>query len=206
MMGGAVLAGASNLSCLQSLKLADVGSDQCPVQLQCLPSGLTALHLTQVVASATPDGSSSSSSDSTWQLPALKELTLDHCEVCPTVLLLRLPQLQYFSCRDVNFSEDNGQNWFFDVHRALPHLQQLQTLHLAWCGHDDLGAEEFASVTASSHLTSLVLASCDVPAGAARHMFGAGRLLPHLQQLHISHDGFFPSAPAGRWGWLGEHR
>jgi hypothetical protein len=77
-LDGAVLAGSSNLSRLQSLKLNGVGSEECPVQFQYLPSSLTALHLTSVVISSAPDGSSSSSSDSTWQLLALKQLTLDN--------------------------------------------------------------------------------------------------------------------------------
>jgi hypothetical protein len=115
----------------------------------------------------------------------LWQLTLDECVAAPTGLLLRLPQLQYFYC--CHDFEGLG-----DLHSALPHLQQLQTLHLFWYGWD-LGAEEFASVTASSHLTSLVLVSCEVPAGAARHMFDAKRLLPHMQQLNITNTNIFPS-------------
>jgi hypothetical protein len=182
---GAVLAGASNLSCLQSLKLKGVGSDECPVQFQYLPSSLTALHLTEAATSSAPDGSSSSS-DSTWQLPALKQLTMVESGVPPSVLLLRL---QYFKCSD----EPGG---FRDLHAALPNLQRLQTLHLSWFG-DGLAAEELASLTASSHLTSLELVSCCVPAGAARHMFGAGRLLPHLQQLNITDAELEPNGPPG---------
>jgi hypothetical protein len=113
-------------------------------------------------------------------------------------VLLQLPQLEYFSCYDQ--SEDQSKS-LCSMHSALPHLQQLQTLHLSWYG-EGVAAEDFASLTASSHLTKLVLVNCDVPAGAARHMFGAGWLLPHLQQLNISYEGFFPTAPADRWKWL----
>jgi hypothetical protein len=181
-LGGAVLAGASNLSRLQSLKLEIFGSRECPVQFQHLPSSLTALRLADVATSSAPDGSSSSSSGSTWQLPALKQLTVADSGF-PTTLLLRLTQLQHFIC-------GGHFGGVVDVvHAALPHLRQLQTLHLT-CYGEGVAAEEFASVTASSHLTSLVLVSCEVPAGAARHMFGAGRLLPHLQQLNTTDSVF----------------
>jgi hypothetical protein len=189
-LGGAVLAGASNLSRLQRLQLRYVGSDECPVQSQYLPSSLTALHLDYVIPSSAPDGSSSSSSDSTWQLPALQELTMDEAEI-PLTVLLHQSQLQYLRC-SAEMEE------FGNLHAALPHLQQLQTLHLTYFGGEDVGAhvaaEEFASVTASSRLTSLVLVDCVAPAGAARHMFGAGRLLPHLQQLSLT-DSEFSETP-----------
>jgi hypothetical protein len=180
-----VLAGASNLSRLQSLKAIRIGGKGGPMQLQYLPSSLTALHLTGVVARLAPDGSSS---DSTWQLPALRKLTMVHCDVPPPVLL-RLPQLQYFSHSVERYSMNK-------MHRALPHLQQLQTLQLT-CFGAGVSAEMFAAVAASSHLTSLVLVSCRMPARAARHMFGAGRLLPRLQQLNTTDDEIVPGAPPG---------
>jgi hypothetical protein len=161
-LDGAVLAGASNLTRLQSLKLEGIGSKECPVQFQYLPSSLTVLHLVDVVTSSAPDSSNNSSSDSTWQLPALKQLTIVDCVANPTVLLLRLPQLQHLTWDDEN---GKGSLHLMEMMKDLPHLH---TLHLA-CFYNSAGAAEFASVTASSHLTSLVLVSCDVPAAAQLH-------------------------------------
>jgi hypothetical protein len=130
VLGGAVLAGVSNLRRLQSLNLRKIGSKECPARFQNLPKTLTALQLD-------------------W------------------------------AC------VDDPRGGFQDTVGMLPQLQQLQVVHLS-CFGDGLDAADFAALTASSCLTSLVLMSCVVSTKAARHMFRPGQLLPHLQQINIS--------------------
>jgi hypothetical protein len=181
-LGGAVLAGASNLSRLKSLELKNIGS---PVQFQRLPSSLTSLELLNVIVTTT--SGSSSSSGSSWQLPELQQLLVQDCEL-HVETLPQMPQLQHLT-----WDEKITEGSFDLLEITLPHLQQLQTLYLAYIYYS-AGPAAFSAMTASSNLTSLVLVSCDVPAGAARHMFGAGRLLPHLQQLNITHNELQPGA------------
>jgi hypothetical protein len=173
-LSGAVLGRASSLSQLQCLKLVDVGSSHCPVRFADLPCGLTALHLSCVGTAITFDSSSSSS----WQLPLLRQLKVQDCEV-PAAALQRMPQLQHFWCENDLLSDFHG------IAAGLQHLQQLQTLKLAWFGQD-MQAAEFAGLTASSHLTSLELLTCGVDEGAARHMFRQGQLMPQLQRFLIA--------------------
>jgi hypothetical protein len=75
---------------------------------------------------------------------------------------------------------------------ALRGMQQLQSLHvhadqgLEAYGKDDL--KQFAALTASCCLTSLVLGSnmCQpLPRGALHHMLKAGKQLPHLKTLEL---------------------
>lgn len=74
---------------------------------------------------------------------------------------------------------------------ALAALQSLQHLHLQLGELDTVRvpAQQFSTLTTSSHLTELAIDSNNLsplPPGAARHMFPTGRQLPLLQRLTIS--------------------
>jgi hypothetical protein len=72
---------------------------------------------------------------------------------------------------------------------ALQNLQQLQSLSLHGCKVTALEGDEmqqYAALTASTHLTQLDLVSyddCLMADGAARYMFSEGKQLPHLKKL-----------------------
>jgi hypothetical protein len=130
------------------------------------------------------------------QLPLLQKLDVDRvrpqgkCTPQHVCLLLRqtpaLSELQFVGdCRS-----------FLD--RASGVLSQLQSLQHVWLYtlgwvHDeqlsnDLEAAQLAALTSSSQLTALEFSCLEVPTGAVRHMFAAGRQLPRLQSLCIGYS------------------
>jgi hypothetical protein len=120
-------------------------------------------------------------SSSSWQLPSLRRLEVVDYHF-PAAALLHMPQLQHIS-----FHNDPA-GCFDGILTAMQHLQQLQTLKLSWCQ----GAAEaagFAGLTASSHLTSLELHACDIPAGLVHDMFWQGHMMPQLQLFRTTAYG-----------------
>jgi hypothetical protein len=171
-LSGLALVLASSLIQLQHLDLKTVGTEEHPVQLQALPGSLSLLSLSDVVV-----GSMTGISSSSWSLQRLQELELLETDVPPTVLL-HMPQLQSLFWHTNQFLEKQ------ELLSVLPKLQQLRSLSLD--GVDGpAAASDYAALTASSNLDTLSLYACGLAASAVEHMFGAGRLLPHLHAIGI---------------------
>jgi hypothetical protein len=67
--------------------------------------------------------------------------------------------------------------------QQLTHLSVYSTLHTSTAP-----AAAYSSLTASSKLQHLNISRCTLPAGVWQHLFPAGRQLPHLRTLDLSHN------------------
>jgi hypothetical protein len=158
--------------------------------MQWLPSSLTSLRLSECTVSCAAARGSSSSSNSSWELPVLEQLELTEEGVggFEPALLQQMPQLRVFSYTPLEVLEADHQWPPVDREQqlveALPQLQHLQHLQLEYLVHWP-SPSSCASLTASSQLTALVLRECRLPAGAVQHMFAAGQQLQQLQQLEV---------------------
>jgi hypothetical protein len=183
---GAAVAAVSRLTQLQRLRLVDVCTpgympgDQAPVPLhmQHLPSSLTLLKLTACQVCCNDSRPNSRGQ----QLGRLKELSLDLTADFQLEVLEHMTSLTHVSA-DGFWPEELAA-----LLGALPLLTQLRHLHLQEFSAGSAGelppAASYVALTASSQLTVLLL-SCGMHHDAARHMFAAGRQLPHLQRLEI---------------------
>jgi hypothetical protein len=99
-------------------------------------------------------------------------------------------QLQHLS---IHCSIPGGAAGIVQLLCHLPLLQQLTHLDLAGSLTTVLGdfgippATAYSALTACSKLQHLNISRCKLPGDAWQHVFPAGRQLPHLQTLHISH-------------------
>jgi hypothetical protein len=133
--------------------------------------------------------------------PHLTRLELRSCRVEPGVLAgkTRLQHLEIYS---------GSIRGAARVAQLLSHLQSLQQLtHLSLTDSvtdvedKPTAAAAYSALTASSKLQHLDVSMCQLPAGVWQHIFPAGRQLPHLRQVDISHvtqpSGDFAVAPQG---------
>jgi hypothetical protein len=188
---GTVVAAASQLSQLQHLELECVGTDGA-VLVQDLPASWTSLEMQSCVLSSR----SSSNGLHLQQLAALQHVKLDCTDVLGGALLL-MPNVTALKCRPRTYQR------MPNTLAARQHLQQLRRLELREVSNI-ASAADYAALTASSHLQALVLLDCDMAATAAEHIFAAGRSLPHLTELCISPDRFWPAMADLADAWL-EH-
>uniref|UniRef100_A0A383VWV9 Uncharacterized protein n=1 Tax=Tetradesmus obliquus TaxID=3088 RepID=A0A383VWV9_TETOB len=183
-LDGAVCTAASRLSRLQSLCLDAVGTQELPLRLQQLPQSLTMLSLRSGVTSSQELGgrsitSSSSSIDGSFHVPALQELSIRSTVFDPAALL-HMPQLQ-----DLDVAAGCTNIPMHDMLAVLPGLPKPQKLSL----HELSGvaaAEQYAGLTACSHLEELKVIDCRVAGTAAQHMFRASRPLPALHHICVA--------------------
>lgn len=182
-LDGAVCTAASRLSRLQSLCLDAVGTQELPLRLQQLPQSLTMLSLRSGVTSSQELGgrsiTSSSSIDGSFHVPALQELSIRSTVFDPAALL-HMPQLQ-----DLDVAAGCTSIPMHDMLAVLPGLPKLQKLSL----HELSGvaaAEQYAGLTACSHLEELKVIDCRVAGTAAQHMFRASRPLPALHHICVA--------------------
>jgi hypothetical protein len=182
---GAALAAASSFSRLQQLHLNCIGTSEHPVMLCDLPDSLAELHVTS--GNTSSDGCSSSSSSSSsgrisgWQPSAMHSLSLQDTVYQPGALR-HMSQLQEFDCRSCP-----GLH-LAELLPELQHLRQLRRLILTDI-EGRASAADYAALTASTHLTCLAIAGCDMAAAAAaQHMFTPQRRLPKLVELDVSAD------------------
>jgi hypothetical protein len=185
---------------LQTLSFDHI-EEMAPCDLQPLPSSITQLEIQgNIMFNMSP-----SLPPRLPQLSGLLELYLTYCAVPPTVLgdLTQLEVLYVKECRlapiapNHAYFQTEGTSALLDV---LPRLARLRYLHLHVDGldTDSIAPQRFSALTASSHLTRLVMArenNRSVAKGAVQHMFPPGRQMPLLQDLSISTDDsgtFFP--------------
>jgi hypothetical protein len=168
------------------------------LDLQLLPSSITQLSL---------DGNSVKHFDDSTTLPqqlpqqltGLLRLELEWCRVPATVFgsITQLQALHLNSCRVLPLSlggefDHEGLPALLD---ALPKLTCLQDFELYRISPDEaiINLQRFSALTASSHLTRLVLGrEQDQPlpeAAALQHMFPAGRPALQLRELSITPGG-----------------
>jgi hypothetical protein len=180
------VAALSGLSRLQELELHHVGYEDHrqtrgePVRLEDLPRGLTALTLWECFLKCP------SSAASDVQRPALQCLVFSGPEPAqgsqPVYALA--PKLQKMFCDYLPCHCDPKGDTVKQQLVCAARLQHMQSLEFYRLAHSQSIAD-YAALTANSHLTELRLTGCSLPAGAASHMFKAGRQLPGLQKLKI---------------------
>jgi len=182
----------SSFTQLQELQLEDQGGS--PSSFQHIPSCLTALsvrgslhtpldllqHPTCGMPLHMP------------QLGNLRALQLWHVAVIPG-LLSCFPELQELEVRGCTLLPFNPAACGAALLQAIGQLQQLQSLILiedkVQMGLQQQQPEQFAALTASSHLTQLRVQwehQQLLAAGSAQHVFGPDKHLRHLQVLHVS--------------------
>jgi hypothetical protein len=166
-----------------------------PSDLQPLPSNITRLFLRGIRGGTGIPDSHPSLPPQLPQLAGLLQLVLGTCNIPPTVLsaFTHLQVLKLLHCTLLPVPPDSeyhtaGTAALLD---ALAQMTRLQDLHLSLQELDTISTapQRFAALTASTHLTQLVLKPDEVKPlaqGAVQHMFPAGRLLPLLQHLTIS--------------------
>jgi hypothetical protein len=130
----------------------------------------------------------------------------DEVVVDPAVLAGKT-QLQHLQLAYAGFTSGAA-----GVAQLLSHLQPLQQLthldlrdSLSNVGQGNPPAAAYSALTASSKLQHLDISYCTLPAGVFRHVFPAGRQLPHLRSLDLhwvkqagaSWDGIPALAPEG---------
>jgi hypothetical protein len=164
--------------------------------LSLLPSSVAKLQLQGGIfsdAAATPN-----LPPQLQQLTALLHLQLCNCEFPPGVLgsVMQLQHLRLAHCNllpaavldELDELEAEGTAALLNVLPRLARLQHLE-LELQQLGTVSIAPERFSALTASTHLTNLVVHPAHVtplPLNAVKHMFPAGRHMPLLHTLHIS--------------------
>jgi hypothetical protein len=162
-------------------------------KLQHLPSSTTQLHF--VGDGHTIEASFDSDPSLFPQLARLLQLDLQHCAFTPTVLgaFTCLQKLKLRNCallpRGVDDDLDTeGTAALLDAVAKMTCLQDLE-LSLPVLDTVNTAPQRFAGLTASTHLTRLMLEPDEVTPlakGAVQYMFPAGRQLPRLQHITIS--------------------
>jgi hypothetical protein len=187
-------AAMQQLGCMQGLQEVVLEhADYMPAcDLQLLPSRITQLGFSGNLYGI---GTGPQLPPQLQHLTRLLQLKLHYCLIQPAVLgsLPRLQTLQLQCCRlplssDGRALDTEGTAALLD---ALSKLTCLQELWLSLEGLDTASTapQRFAGLTASTHLTRLVLNPDDkipLARGAAQYMFPAGRQLPVLQEVTIS--------------------
>jgi hypothetical protein len=167
-----------------------------PCKLQHLPSSITQLQFAGDIYIIGPEsGNDPSLPPQLPQLAGLLKLQLQECTFTPTALgaFTRLQELKLRDCTLLPFGADGSE---FDTEGtaalldALAQMTCLQDLELALEGLDTVSTapQRFAALTASTHLTRLVLEPDDcipLAKGAVQYMFPTGRQLPLLQHITI---------------------
>jgi hypothetical protein len=118
-------------------------------------------------------------------MPALAWLKLDCVEGFEAAALSRMSQLTMLRYEGAYQQQMKLQ----DMLAALPGLQQLRHLVLDFL-QEEAATAALAALTASSHLTRLLLTGCNMVATAVQHMFRPGWLLPDLVKISIVNDQF----------------
>jgi hypothetical protein len=185
-MDGTALEAVSHLTQLQRLHLTDECRDfeddegQLPLHIQHLPSSLTQLKLENSGVSCIGDGPNNGQ-----QRQQLRELRLSFAgSRFQLEAVAHMTSLTHVCIHDALDAEN-----FAGLLDGLSQLQQLQRIEVVAANEDAQPlppAASYAALTASSHLTTLLLSDCCMQSVAARHMFAAGRRVPHLQQLEIT--------------------
>jgi hypothetical protein len=170
-----------------------------PCKLQHLPSSITQLQFAGDRYIIGPEFNNEPSlPPQMLQLAGLLQLDLQECAFTPAVLgaFTRMQKLKLWQCTllprgpddDDDVYDTQGTAALLD---ALAKLTCLQDLELALDGLDTVSTapQRFASLTASTHLTRLVLepyGCIPLAKGAVQYMFPAGRHLPLLQHITIT--------------------
>jgi hypothetical protein len=133
---------------------------------------------------------SKSSAPGLAQLLALQRLVLNGVQAVRPALLAALPSLRHLEvCRCVLAAGPHEAGW--SVLTRLTQLQHL-ALHTTTGQNPDteplLTPADAAALTASAQLTFLDISSEAVQEHELKSVFPAGKLLPHLQQVHASMD------------------
>lgn len=154
-----------------------------------LPASLTSLQVT--CAYAQRPKLSKGSAPGLAKLSALQRLVLAGVHTVRPALLAALPSLRHLEdSSSLLASGADEAGW-----SVLSRLTKLQHLGLqrAKTGQNPdtaplLTAADGAALTASTQLTFLDISSAAIREEDFKSMFPAGKLLPHLQQLHASMD------------------
>jgi hypothetical protein len=121
------------------------------------------------------------------------------------VALAGKTRLQHLDLHRRSFTPDGAAG----VAQLLSQLQQLTQLTCLRLADGLRGVQDayphiaaYAALTASSKLQCLDISGCTLPGGLWKHVFPAGRLLPHLQSLNIASveqatGGEYAAAPEG---------
>lgn len=209
------LAKGGVLSGMQHLRRISLGRKACTLRnLSALPTSLAALVL---------EGNRKAQHSISLQhvshvtaLTALQELQLTRFSLQPAILT-SFPQLQHLSLNyvDILVQDSAGQligRWSGadDYHAsqasasllaAVGQLQHLQHLELSGVVFDACAdPQQYAALTASSHLTKLVICS-QHDEQALQYMLPGGKQLPHLRHLQLdpTTGPFMSSADVQRW-------
>jgi hypothetical protein len=172
-----------SLSCQQDMPTCD---------LQRLPSSVTQLQFQGSDYQGSP-----SLPSQLPQLTGLLRLQLQHCGFLPT-LLGSVAQLQALHLQSCSLLPTESEGTAALLH-ALPKLSCLEDLQLRSLGVGTVSIplQRFSALTASSHLTRLVVQTLNavpLPKGAVQHMFAAGRQMPQLQVCQLMADDSRPGA------------
>jgi hypothetical protein len=174
------------LASMQGLRQVTLSREQhaAACDLQLLPSSIT-----QLCCKTSGDGEEKASlPPQLQQFTGLLNLQLGYCLLPPTLLgsvtQLQALRLEFCTLLPLDLEDEIETEGTAALLDTLPKLKHLQHLDLQDIALDTTGTspQRFTALTASSHLTRLVVESyhAPLPEGAVQHMFPA-----HHQQLQL---------------------